>query len=117
MKSIRLSLMVYFLGLLTLALGTASLLAYQTSYLTLQEKKAATEELINAQYKERCKEETDRLDRRLLDQAERLAPLVEFRIEFGPIRQEPQALMPARRLTALPNPTRNPDLHDFSLLH
>ena len=45
MRSIRLSLMGYFLGLLALALGTASLLAYQTSYLTLQEKKTATEEL------------------------------------------------------------------------
>jgi signal transduction histidine kinase len=112
MKSIRVSLLVYFLGLLALALGTASLLAYQTSYLTLQEKKAATEELINTQYEARCKEETDRLDKRLYDQAERLAQLVEFRIEFGPIRQE-RALTFAGLLTALPSPTGNPDIQIF----
>ena len=31
MKSIRLSLLLYFLGLLAVALGTASLLAYETA--------------------------------------------------------------------------------------
>jgi signal transduction histidine kinase len=90
MKSIRVSLLVYFLGLLALALGTASLLAYQTSYLTLQEKKVTTEELINTQYEARCKEETDRLDRRLQDQADRLAQLVEFRVEAPMPREERQ---------------------------
>ncbi len=90
MKSIRLSLMVYFLGLLALALGTASLLAYQTSYLTLQDKRAATEKLIDQQYEDRVQAERDRLDRRLLDQAETLARLVEFRIEFPMPREERQ---------------------------
>ena len=61
MRSIRLSLMGYFLGLLALALGTASLLAYQTSYLTLQDKKTATEELIQKQYEDTRQEHRDRV--------------------------------------------------------
>jgi signal transduction histidine kinase len=102
MKSIRVSLTVYFLVLLTLALGTASLLAYQTSYLTLQDKKAATEELIDKQYAARCKEEEDRLNRRLLDQAETLARLVEFRIELPMSHEERQATAFAWLLASLP---------------
>jgi signal transduction histidine kinase len=90
MRSIRASLMVYFLGLLSLALVTASLLAYQTSYLTLQDKKAATEKLIEKQYTDACNAERDRLDHRLLDQAETLAKLVQFRIELPMTREERQ---------------------------
>jgi signal transduction histidine kinase len=90
MRSIRASLMVYFLGLLALALVTASLLAYQTSYLTLQDKKVATEALIEKQYTESCKRERDRLDRRLVDQAEAIARLVKFHIESPAPREERQ---------------------------
>jgi signal transduction histidine kinase len=90
MRSIRASLMVYFLGLLSLALVTASLLAYQTSYLTLQDKKTATEALIEKQYTESCKRERDRLDRRLADQAEAIARLVQFHIELPMSREERQ---------------------------
>ncbi len=102
MKSIRLSLMVYFLALLTLALVTASLLAYQTSYLTLQEKKATTEKLIEAQYDQRCKDENEQLNQKLLNQAEMLASLVEFRIDFSQIRD--RQLLIVGLLTALPTP-------------
>jgi signal transduction histidine kinase len=102
MKSIRVSLMVYFLGLLALALGTASLLAYQTSYLTLQDKKVKAEELVNTQYEASCKEARDRLDRRLQEQAERLAQLVEFRIEFPMPREERHAATFASLLASLP---------------
>jgi signal transduction histidine kinase len=108
-RSIRLSLMGYFLGLLALALGTASLLAYQTSYLTLQEKKTATEELIQKQYEDTCRQGHERLDQRLFDQAERLAQLVEFRYELGQQREQRQVLMVAGLLTALPSPTLDPD--------
>ncbi len=90
MRSIRASLMVYFLGLLALALVTASLLAYQTSYLTLQDKKAATEALIEKQYTDSCKRDRDRLDRRLADQAEAVARLVQFHIELPASREERQ---------------------------
>lgn len=78
MKSIRFSLLLYFLGLLALAVGTASLLAYQTAQRTLEAKKATTVELIEAQYRERCKQEERRLDDSLLLQAQALAKVVQI---------------------------------------
>ena len=71
MKSIRLSLMVYFLGLLALALGAASLLVYETAQQTLRDKQRAAEKLIETQYKDRCRDEENRLDEQLrLDAAD-----------------------------------------------
>ena len=49
MRSIRLSLTVYFLGLLAVALAVASVLVYQTAGQTLREKQEATGQLIQAQ--------------------------------------------------------------------
>ena len=46
MRSIRLSLMVYFLGLLAVALAVASVFVYQTAGQTLREKQQATGQLI-----------------------------------------------------------------------
>src|SRR5262249_30680186 len=83
MKSIRLSLLVYFLGLLAAALGVASLLAYRTAQRTLAEKKKATEQLIEAQYKERCDEGRRRLDDKLVQQAHTLARLVELQTDWS----------------------------------
>jgi two-component system, OmpR family, heavy metal sensor histidine kinase CusS len=82
MKSIRLSLLVYFLGLLAAALGVASLLAYRTAQKTLVEKKKAAEQLITAQYEERCREEKRRLDDKLVQQAHTLARLVELETDW-----------------------------------
>ena len=78
MRSIRLSLLVCFLGLLTLALGAASLFAYRTSEQTLLAKKAATQKLLEAQYKERCREEERHLNEHLLDRAQMLDSLAQF---------------------------------------
>jgi two-component system, OmpR family, heavy metal sensor histidine kinase CusS len=78
MKSIRLSLLVYFLGLLALALGAASLLAFRTTHQTLLAKKQATAEVIRAQYQERCRKEEEKFNSGLLDQAQLLARLIEF---------------------------------------
>ena len=58
MKSIRLSLLVYFLGLLALALGSVSFFAYQTTQHRLSEHRQQTEQLIQAQYEERCARRT-----------------------------------------------------------
>ncbi len=80
MRSIRLSLLIYFLGLLSLALGAASVLAYRTGQQTLTAKKQTTEKLIEAQYKDRCREEEQRLNKDLLAQAERLAAMVQPQI-------------------------------------
>ncbi len=86
MKSIRLSLVVYFLGLLAAALGVASLLAYRTAQRTLVEKKRAAEQLITAQYEERCREERRRLDDKLWQQAHTLARLVELETDWQRLR-------------------------------
>ena len=48
MKSIRLSLMVYFLGLLALALGAASWFVYETANQTCAKNKQAAENLIDS---------------------------------------------------------------------
>src|SRR5690349_1648073 len=71
MKSIRLSLLVYFLGLLTLALGAVSFLVYRSSKQTLAEKNVATRKLIERQYEDLCAKERARLDVQLLADARR----------------------------------------------
>ena len=53
MRSIRLSLVVYVLALLAVALGAVSLLVFHTVHQTLLAKKAASKDLLEAQYKER----------------------------------------------------------------
>jgi heavy metal sensor kinase len=73
MRSIRLSLMVYFLGLLAVALGVASFLVYRTAQSTLEAKEKAARTLVEAQFEERSREADNRLDRRLLAQAQSLA--------------------------------------------
>jgi two-component system, OmpR family, heavy metal sensor histidine kinase CusS len=86
MRSIGLSLMVYFLGLLAVALGVASLIGYETSKQTLESKKDATAQLIEAQYLERRRAEEKQLDDDLLDQAQTLARVahIQFdRARFG----------------------------------
>ena len=76
MRSIRLSLMVYFLGLLTVALGVALFLVYRTAQRSLKEKEVAARKLIEAKYRERSDEEKKRLDDALLTQAQMLARFV-----------------------------------------
>lgn len=73
MKSIRLSLIVYFLVLIALALGGVSALAYRTTAKTLHDKQISTEDLISAQFKTRCQDARDVLDRRLQRRALYLA--------------------------------------------
>jgi two-component system, OmpR family, heavy metal sensor histidine kinase CusS len=80
MKSIRLSLMVYFLGLLAVALGAASVLAYQTAERALQAASAAKEEQIRAQFHEHCQDEEKVLDDGLRKQARDLARMVQRRM-------------------------------------
>jgi heavy metal sensor kinase len=82
MKSIRLSLLVYFLGLLAVALAAASLLVYRNAQQTLQAKQRAMEQLIDAQYKDSRRKEEEQLDANLLAQAQSLARLVQVQIEW-----------------------------------
>jgi heavy metal sensor kinase len=78
MRSIRLSLVLYFLGLLLVALGVASYWTYHLAQTTLIEKREKTEELIQAQYRDRCREAEERLRKDLLFQAQTLARLAYF---------------------------------------
>jgi heavy metal sensor kinase len=77
MKSIRLSLTVYFLGLLVLALGAASWFVYENAYRTLQDKEGAAVQLIQTQYKERCRDEEKRRDEQLLSEAQTFNKLIQ----------------------------------------
>ncbi|HBI45847.1 MAG TPA: hypothetical protein DDY78_23780 [Planctomycetales bacterium] len=86
MRSISLSLMVYFLGLLAVALGVASVIGYETSKQTLESKQNATAQLIEAQYTERCRAEETRLDDDLLAQAQTLARVAQFQSDWGRLR-------------------------------
>jgi heavy metal sensor kinase len=87
MRSIRLSLSLYFLGLLAAALGTACLLLYRTAGQTLEDKRAAVEKLIRAQYRERCRVEEQRRDQELLDAAQTLARLAQFRFDWKRVEE------------------------------
>ena len=73
MRSIRISLLVYFLGLATLALGATSILVYRSTQRTLRDKEDAIAELIQANHKERCQKEKARHDEQLLVKAKGLA--------------------------------------------
>ncbi len=83
MRSIRLSLMVYFLALLAVALLAASLLVYRNAELTLASKQEAMGKLIQAQYQDRCQDAKEHLDQDLLTQARSLARLVQVQVEWS----------------------------------
>jgi signal transduction histidine kinase len=78
MRSIRLSLVIYILALLALALGAVSLLVFHTVHQTLLAKKAASKDLLEAQYKERCDKEKAKFDQALAYQAQTLLGLTGF---------------------------------------
>jgi len=76
-KSIRLSLIVYFLGLLALAQGGVSLFVYQTSEATLRSKERSTRALLQARYENQCQTVHEEFDSRLLRRAQTLAQLAQ----------------------------------------
>ena len=102
MRSIRLSLMVYFLGLLAVALGAASLLVYRNAEQTLAAKQQAMEKLIQTQYEESCRTEEEQMDHALLLQAQSLARLVQVQFDWS--RGELQPLYLLGLLSANVNP-------------
>jgi heavy metal sensor kinase len=91
MRSIRLSLLVYFLGLLAAVLGVVSVLVYDTTQKTLADKKEATEKLINRQYEDLCANERARLDEALLSDARNLVTgRARIQMDFEPWPLSPQ---------------------------
>lgn len=72
MKSIRRSLVFYFLLLALGSLGAISWLAFRSARSTLQEKAESTRNLVLAQHRQRTDEAHTAFDRRLLDRARHL---------------------------------------------
>lgn len=75
MRSIRFSLIVYFLALLVVSLGGISWLAYRSLAETLRDKQGSTNALIESQYLTLCKEARIAFDKRLLNRAQTLGHL------------------------------------------
>jgi heavy metal sensor kinase len=92
MRSIRLSLLVYFLGLLAVGLGAVSFLVYRSSKQPLAEKNEATRKLIERQYEDLRAKERARLDALLLADARRV-------LDHAQIQPDP---------TPAPNPFGDP---------
>ncbi|MCI0380826.1 MAG: ATP-binding protein [Gemmataceae bacterium] len=78
MRSIRLSLIVYFLALLAVALGCVSWLVYRTTAATLAEKQVSSRDLIHTRYHDQCEEAKGALDTRIRDQARTLASMARW---------------------------------------
>src|SRR3954447_5361128 len=73
MRSIRLSLIIYFAVLLTAALTAVSWFAYETTGLSLEERRQAAQDLIADKFQERTKELYAARDHQLLLRAQTLA--------------------------------------------
>jgi heavy metal sensor kinase len=82
MRSIRLSLVVYFLVLLGISLGAVSLLVYQTTRDTLLEKTRATRDLLKAQYDNNGHDVRMKLENDLLTCANSLAGLAGLQMQL-----------------------------------
>src|SRR5438128_1377282 len=103
MKSIRLSLIVYFLALLALALGAVGGLAYWTTADIVQARKETTKNLLCNQHERRCSREQRRLDNGLLMQARYLATVAQFQFQGSKTRVP--TLAPLGVLTASLSPS------------
>ncbi len=102
MRSIRLRLTAWFLGLLVLALGVASLLVYRSAQATLGEKEEATAALIEARFRQREADERQQVDERLLEQAFALAS--RLKVDFDWNRTGNRSAHMLGAITALPTP-------------
>jgi heavy metal sensor kinase len=82
MRSIRVSLLVYFLLLLVLALGAVSFLAYGMTSRSLDERQRSVEDLLRSRYEESKRQEAKKLDDTLLAETSKLAESV--KLQFKP---------------------------------
>jgi heavy metal sensor kinase len=99
-RSIRLSLVVCFLGLLCVALTVASVLLHETAKRTFAAKERAAEALVEARYEERAREARQRRDDRLLAQAKSLAGRVRPRYRWDRVSNYQYHSMGSAALTA-----------------
>jgi signal transduction histidine kinase len=86
MRSIRLSLIVYFLLLLIAAESVAFWLVYRSATDVLREKQDVNRMLLEAQYRESMREKNERFDNELLEQAREVAYLSSARIQRDQVR-------------------------------
>jgi heavy metal sensor kinase len=103
MKSIRLSLLVYFLGLLAVALGAVFWLVYRTTSQTLMAKKATTAELIEARYKDRFQVEETKRNQAMLFQAQTLARLLQIQFHWQRLANRDKHVLGLIGAAAVPN--------------
>lgn len=89
MRSIRLSLMLYFLLLLAVALGAVSSLLFHRTRIELLEKQQATLALLQQRYHDQCEELREKLDKELLFRAYTLAGVARIQMQFGRYRAHP----------------------------
>lgn len=82
MRSIRLSLIVYFLVLLALAMSGVTWFAYQTTAQALRGKLDSTKELLQSQYKEQKQQIVKTFDMRIWRKAQLLARIARSRKDY-----------------------------------
>jgi heavy metal sensor kinase len=83
MKSIRLSLIVYFLALLTVALVAVSVFTYQNTQSTVRAKVGSTRALVQARHEQRVRTLEEEVDDRMLRRAQTLASLAQSQFGSG----------------------------------
>ena len=92
MKSIRLSLVLYFLVLLALALGAVSVLAYSYTERVLKSKEESRRDLLDDRYKRACDSERKNLERKVFSLFQRFAGQVQWQLH--PSRKPGQPAVP-----------------------
>lgn len=102
MKSIRHTLVVYFCGLLIIAMGAVSLLAYRNTESILEVKSSTRAQLLKAQYEDLCEREKSKLDDSLLLQARVLAGQAKLVYPNRPRGFFPSPIVPLPPVTSLP---------------
>jgi two-component system, OmpR family, heavy metal sensor histidine kinase CusS len=83
MRSIRLSLMVYFLALLALALTAISAVAYRYAQDSLGKRQDARRQVLEAEHEKACDQERWKLDQGLLLHAKTLASQARFQMHWN----------------------------------
>jgi heavy metal sensor kinase len=121
MRSIRLSLVMYFLVLLTLALGAVCWLVYQTATAALSERLAGSEQLVKQQYTAQCERLVRGLDHRLAREAQRVAAMVRpplhveglypFGVLGAPFTFQPHLHLPLWLAEGVPGPRKTDGSH------
>jgi heavy metal sensor kinase len=100
MRSVRLSLLVYFALLLAGAVAAVSALVYRQAGHSLQERQRSIEAMLKAKYEERRRLEGEKLDESLLAEARNLAGLVQLQVQVRAPRQRTEVACGLGLLTA-----------------